>query len=65
MQLELDELRGMARQAGLNLTDDEMQRLLTGVNRARKQAAELRDWLDRSDEPAGAFNPARHADRRS
>jgi hypothetical protein len=58
-ELKIDELRDLARQAGLNLADDELQRLLAGVNRARKQAAELRTWIDRSDEPAGAFNAAR------
>jgi hypothetical protein len=58
-ELEIDELGNLARQAGLNLGDDELPRLLAGVNRARKQAAELREWLGRSDEPASAFNAAR------
>lgn len=60
-ELELDHLRDLARQAGLNLADDELPRLLAGVNRARKQAAELRAWIDRADEPAGAFNSTSHA----
>jgi hypothetical protein len=59
-ELEFDQLRDLARQAGLNLADDELQRLLAGVNRARKQAAELRAWIDRADEPAGAFNATSH-----
>ncbi len=58
-ELNLDQLRELAQQAGLNLDDDELQRLLAGVNRARKQAAEMRDWLDRSDEPEGAFDSVR------
>ncbi len=58
-ELEFDELRDLARRAGLNLADDELQRLLAGVNRARKQAAQLRAWLGQNDEPAGTFNAAR------
>jgi len=58
-ELNIDELRELAQQAGLNLADDELQRLLAGVNRARKQAAELRAWLDQNDEPTGTFNAAR------
>ena len=59
-ELEFDELRDLARQAALNLADDELHRLLAGVNRARKQAAELRAWIDRADEPAGSFDAASH-----
>ena len=59
-ELNLDQLRELAQQAGLNLADDELQRLLPGVNRARKQAAELRAWNDRADEPAGSFDAASH-----
>lgn len=59
LELDLDQLRESAQHAGLNLSDDELQRLLAGVNRARKQAAEMRDWLAKNDEPAGAFDPVR------
>ena len=55
-EIELENLRMIARQAGLGLEDDELQRLLPGVNRARKQAAELRQWVGNTDEPAGIFN---------
>jgi len=54
-EITLDELRAKALQAGLNLADDELQKLLPGVNRARKQAAELQQLLSDSSEPAGAF----------
>jgi hypothetical protein len=57
-ELKIDELRELAQQAGVNLADDELQRLLAGVNRARKQAAELRAWIGRADEPAGVFDAA-------
>ncbi len=58
-ELNLEHLRELARQAGLQLADDELQRLLPGVNRARKQAAEMRDWLAKNDEPASAFDALR------
>lgn len=53
----LESLRRMAEQAGLKLSEDELQRLLPGVNRARKQAAALREVLAPSDEPALIFGP--------
>jgi hypothetical protein len=56
--LTLENLRAMAERAGLRLGDDELQRLLPGVNRARQQLAELRQLIDRTDEPAGAFKAA-------
>ena len=51
----------MADRAGLKLSEDELQRLLPGVNRAKKQAAELRELLKPADEPAATFGarPAR------
>ena len=57
-QLILEHLRAIAECAGLELGDDELQRLVPGVNRARQQIADLRELVDRSDEPAGAFNAA-------
>ena len=54
-EIAIDELRTLAQQAGLNIPDEELQRLLPGVNRAQKQAAELRALLSNSDEPAGIF----------
>lgn len=58
-KLTLEELRAMAERAGLRLGDDELQRLLPGVNRSRQQVAELRELIDHADEPASAFNAAR------
>ena len=55
-EITLDELRMMARRAGLELADDELRRLLPGVNRAKKQAAELRQFIAAETEPAGTFN---------
>jgi hypothetical protein len=57
-EITLEELRGMATRAGLTLSEDELQRLLPGVNRARKQAAELRPLISMTDEPTGTFNAA-------
>ena len=51
----LDELRRMARQASLNLADEELQKLLPGVNRSRKQVAELREFIADTAEPAATF----------
>ena len=52
----LDELRMMAAHAGLTLTDEELQKLLPGVNRARDQVAELRQLVTDAAEPASAFS---------
>ena len=57
-KLTLEDLRAMAERAGLKLGDDELQRLLPGVNRSRQQVAELRQLIDHSDEPAGTFKAA-------
>ena len=54
--MTLDELRIQARRARLDLSDDELQRLLPGVNRAKEQAAGLRDLVATADEPATNFN---------
>jgi len=54
-EITLDELRGMAVHAGLTLSDDELLKLLPGVNRAREQVAELRRLVTDTAEPAGAF----------
>ena len=57
-KLTLEDLRAMAERAGLKLGDDELERLLPGVNRSRQQVAELRELIDRTNEPAGAFKAA-------
>jgi hypothetical protein len=53
----------MAARAGLNIADDELERLLPGVNRSRQQVSELRQLIDHTDEPTGAFNPVRRGAR--
>jgi len=58
-ELTLEELRVMADRRGLALPEEELQKLLPGVIRARKQAAELRDLLKSPDEPAGIFNASK------
>ena len=55
--LTFENLKTMAQRRGLQLPDEELQKLLPGVIRARKQAAELRELLEQPDEPAGVFNP--------
>ena len=51
----LDQLRAEAEHAGLALDEEELKKLLPGVNRARKQITELRAVLSDRDEPAGIF----------
>ena len=50
--LTVENLKTIAAQRGLKLTDEELQKLLPGVIRARQQAAELRELLTLPDEPA-------------
>jgi hypothetical protein len=54
-EITLDNLRLMAQRAGLELDDDELRRLLPGVNRAKKQVAELRALIAAEIEPAATF----------
>ena len=58
-EIAIEDLRTLAQQAGLNIPDEELQRLLPGVNRAQKQAAELRTLIDSGDEPASIFIAAK------
>ena len=58
-EMTIDGLRQMAERAGLNLSEEELQRLLRGVIRGRGQAAALRELLAAGDEPAGIFSPAK------
>ena len=62
-ETNLDDLRTMAQQVGLKLPDEELLRLLPGVNRSRKQVIELRELLAQTDEPAGTFDAATAAGR--
>ncbi len=57
-EITLDTLRKMAERAGLKLSEDELQRLLPGVNRSKKQAAELRALVAAGNEPASTFDLA-------
>ncbi len=54
--LTVENLKTIAAQRGLKLTDEELQNLLPGVIRSRQQAAELRELLTLRDEPAAVFN---------
>lgn len=54
-EISLQQLRELAQRASLKLADDELQKLLPGVNRTRQQADELRRLLDNQVEPAGHF----------
>ena len=58
-ETSLNQLRDMARRAGLNLSKDELQKLLPGVNRTRQQADELRQLLSNQVEPAGHFSASK------
>jgi hypothetical protein len=55
MEIILDELRVRATRAGLELSEEELKQLLPGVNRAYKQARELRALVSQKDEPASIF----------
>jgi hypothetical protein len=55
-EITIDRLREMAERAGLKLSEDELRRLLPGVIRSKKQAAELRELLAAADEPASSFD---------
>jgi len=59
-ELTLENLKALAERRGLRLAEDELQGLLPGVIRARRQAAELREIVARENEPAGAFDAMRH-----
>ena len=52
----IEDLRTSAKRAGLDLSDEELQLLLPGVNRSKRQAAELREMIAPTDEPAAKFN---------
>ena len=60
-EITIEGLRAMAQGAGLRLSDEELQRLLPGVNRAKKQAAELREIIATATEPAATFDAQQRA----
>ena len=55
-EITLSQLRMIAEQAGLRLSEEQLQRVLPGVNRSRKQVSELRGLLSDSLEPAANFS---------
>lgn len=55
-ELTIENLRSLSIQAELKLSDEELQRLLPGVNRVRKQAAELRALVSANDEPSATID---------
>jgi hypothetical protein len=59
-EITLDELRARAERAGIELSEEELEKLLPGVNRSYKQARELRDLARHGDEPASVFAAARN-----
>ena len=63
-EITLESLRIASRRAGLKLSDDELSRLLPGVQRSKKQIDELRVLVAAIDEPAGIFLAARDGERK-
>jgi hypothetical protein len=53
--ITLAQLRTMAKQSGLRLSDEELEKLVSGVNRSRNQISDLRELITDSVEPAGTF----------
>jgi hypothetical protein len=58
-EITLDELRARAERAGVELSEEELEALLPGVNRSYKQARELRDLVSSANEPALTFAATR------
>jgi hypothetical protein len=54
-EITIEQLREMARRAGLDLPDSELELIFPGVRRALKQAAELRQIFSAANEPAATF----------
>jgi Ca2+-binding EF-hand superfamily protein len=54
-EITLAELQTVAKRSGLQLTDEELTKLLPGVNRSHQQSLELRELIIDSIEPAAAF----------
>jgi hypothetical protein len=57
-EITRDELCARAARAGLELSEDELNQLLPGVNRAYEQVIDLRKLVTIADEPAAVFAPA-------
>ena len=54
-EITLAELQTVAKRSGLQLTDEELEKLLPGVNRFHHHILELRELITDSIEPAAAF----------
>jgi hypothetical protein len=58
-EITLVELQTMSSRLGLRLSDEELEKLLPGVNRSHHQILELRELITDSIEPAAAFVASR------
>ncbi len=58
-KITLVELQTMASRSGLRLSDEELEKLLPGVNRSHDQILELRELITDRIEPAAAFVASR------
>jgi Asp-tRNA(Asn)/Glu-tRNA(Gln) amidotransferase C subunit len=58
-EITLAQLQKMAERSGLKLSDEELEKLLPGVNRSHHQLLELRELITDSIEPAAAFVASR------
>jgi hypothetical protein len=58
-EITLAELQTMAKRSGLQLTDEDLEKLLPGVNRSYNQILELRGLITDRTEPAAAFVASR------
>jgi Ca2+-binding EF-hand superfamily protein len=58
-EITLAQLQTMVERSGLKLTDEEVEKLLPGINRSHNQIMELRKLITDSIEPASAFAASR------
>jgi hypothetical protein len=58
-EITLAELQTMAKRSGLQLTDEDLEKLLPGVNRSYNHIFELRGLITDRTEPAAAFVASR------
>ena len=58
-EITLAQLQTMVERSGLKLTEEEVEKLLPGVNRSHNQILDLRELITDSVEPASAFAASR------